>query len=123
MPETPEFVRYESWLREPAKLVGWLVLAVIAVSGGLLELANEVGVLLPSSWQGEVRAAVGVVTVVSLVATRLQALLTRNGVGRPGSFFDGVYAPYTVQVAMKPSPEDVGPGGVGPKAVVPPEGS
>ena len=120
MPETPEIVRYEPWLREPAKLVGWLVLAVIAVSGGLLELANEVGVLLPSSWQDEVRMVVGIVTGVSLLATRLQALLTRNGVGRPGAFFDGVYSPHTVQVAMKPSPEDVGPGGVGPAAVVPP---
>lgn len=114
-------VPFERWLREPAKLVGWLVMAVIAVSAGLLALANEVGVVLPESWQDEVRAVVGVVTVVSLVATRVQALLTRNGVGAPGRFFDGVYAPYTVREAMKPSPEEVAPGGVGPKAVVPPE--
>lgn len=30
------------------------------------------------------------------------------------------YGPVTVQQAMKPSPEEVGPGGVGPAAVQPP---
>ena len=55
-----------------------------------------------------------------------RALLTRNGrlgpVSVGGAEFDGVYAPFTVREAMKPSPEDVGQGGVGPAAVVPPEG-
>jgi uncharacterized protein involved in response to NO len=119
---TTNEVPFERWLREPAKLVGWLVAATIAAAAVVLELANEVGVLLPDDWQDEIRVAVAVVTTVSLVATRMQAVLTRNGLGRPGRYFDGVYAPFTVQEAMKPSPEDVGPGGVGPAAITPHQG-
>jgi len=121
------FVGSDGWLREPAKLVGWLVAAVLVVAAGLLELANEVGVLLPASWQDEVRAVVAAVTVVTLVASRVQALLTRNGrLGRlsvGGSEFEGVFSPFTVREAGRPSPEEVGPGGVGPLAVTPEAGS
>ena len=112
--------RVSVWLKEPAKMVGWLVLAVITVAALVVEVCNEIGVLLPEQWQDEVRAVLGVVTVVSLVATRLQAVLTRNGLGPTGNGIDGVYSPHTVQVAMKPSPEDIGPGGIGPAAIVPP---
>lgn len=113
--------RHPAWLTEPAKLVGWLAVAVIGICATALEVANEVGVLLPGEWQDEIRAVVVAVGAVSLVATRVQALLTRNGIGRPGDYFDGVYSPDTVQIAMKPSPEQMLPGGVGPTAIIPPE--
>lgn len=127
MPESSGNVRLERWLREPAKLVGWLVAAVVALAAGLLELANELLPVLPEGWRDEVRQVVVVVGVVALVATRLQALLTRNGrlgpVSVGGAGFEGVFAPFTVTEALKPSPEDMQPGGVGPAAIVPPEAS
>lgn len=108
------------WMTEPAKMVGWAVAAVIAIAAAVLELANELLPILPGSWRDEVRQAVIVVGAIALIATRVQALLTRNGIGAPGKVFDGVYSPHTVQEAMKPSPEDMGPGGVGPAAITPP---
>ncbi|MBM4407832.1 MAG: hypothetical protein FJ038_04330 [Chloroflexi bacterium] len=99
---------YPRWLEEPAKLVGWVVMGTIAVCGAILALANEIGVLLPDSWQDEVRVAVATVTTVSLIATRIQALLTRNGaIGKisvGGSEFQGVYSPATIQRAGAPAP-------------------
>ena len=96
-----------SWMKEPAKMVAWLVTTVIAVCAAVLELANELLPVTPEGWRDEVRLVAGIVVAVSLIASRVQALLTRNGIGAPGKVFDGVYSPYTVRVAMKPSPEDL----------------
>jgi hypothetical protein len=78
-------VRARLKLEEPAKLIGWVVAAVIAVCAGLVELANELELLIPEQWKPEVRAALAVVATVSLAATRIQALLTRDRVWAPAS--------------------------------------
>lgn len=109
------------WAKEPAKAVGWALTAVIVAAGIVVEVLNSVVDVFPAEWQGRITAATAAVVFVGTITTRIQAVVTRNGFGRPGRFFDGVYSPHTVQEAMRPSPEEIGPGGVGPAAIVPPE--
>lgn len=98
-PVIPEVV--PAWAREPAKIVGWIVATVILVGAGLLEVANEVIDFLPENWKTPVRSACATVALVVLIATRVQALLTRNGLGAPGNGKDGVWSPYAVSVLAK----------------------
>lgn len=79
------------WKREPALFYG--------LANTILALVLAFGVQLTTEQTGAILA----------VTSALLALLTRSQ----------VYAPTTVQEAMKPSPEDIGPGGVGPAAVTP----
>ncbi len=74
-----------SWLEEPAKRVGWLVSIVLLVCNGLLELVNEFADLIPASAQPRVRELIAATTVVVVVASRAQALLTRAHVWSPAS--------------------------------------
>lgn len=83
------------WAREPAKIVGWIVTAVVVVAAGLVELSNDVVDLLPEKWKTPVRAATATVVTVGLIAGRLQTWMTRNGIGASGNGKDGVYSPAT----------------------------
>lgn len=83
-------------------VVGGLVTGLVTA---VLALIIAFGVDLSQEQQV---AILGVVT--ALIA--LVAFLVRRK----------TYGPVTVQNAMKPSPEAIGPGGVGPAAVTPPEG-
>lgn len=83
------------WAREPAKIVGWLVTAVVVIAAALVELSNDVVDLLPEKWKTPVRAATATVVTVGLIAGRLQTWMTRNGIGPQGNGKDGVYSPAT----------------------------
>lgn len=54
----------------------------------------------------QITAVFGLVTIVIAIG----AYLTRRQ----------TYGPITVKESMKPSPEDIGPGGIGPAAIQPP---
>ena len=105
-PVTPEQtttppVELPLWAREPAKIVGWIVTAVIVVAGALTELANDVVDLLPSSWRVPVRSAVAAVVAVGLIAARVQSWMTRNGIGPAGNGKDGVWSPASVAAELE----------------------
>lgn len=91
--------QYPAWLREPAKLVGWVVAGALAVAAGVTELAAEFTDFIPEKYRATVQAAVAVAAVVTVVATRVQALLTRNGIGPAGNGKDGVFSPATIDAA------------------------
>jgi hypothetical protein len=91
--------QYPAWLREPAKLVGWIVAGALTIAAGVTELATEFTDLIPDKYKHTVQVVVGAAAVVTVVATRVQALLTRNGIGKPGNGKDGVIAPATIDAA------------------------
>jgi hypothetical protein len=91
--------RYPAWMREPAKIVGWVVAAALTVAAGVTELAAEFTDLIPDKYRATVQTVVGVAAVVTVVATRVQALLTRNGIGPAGNGKDGVFSPATIDAA------------------------
>ena len=85
----------------------------VAVGGSITGLLSAVlaalvafGVWSPT--EAQTAALFGIVAAVTAVVTPLVRRKT--------------YGPVTVAEAMKPSPEVILPGGVGPAAVVPPEG-
>lgn len=100
MTPTPE-ASLPLWAREPAKIVGWIVTAVVVGAAVIVELSNDVVELLPTSWRTAVRAATVTVATVGLIASRVQTWLTRNGVGAPGNGKDGVWSPAAVAAELE----------------------
>lgn len=82
-----------AWAREPAKLVGWIIAAVILLAGLVVSIGGAVTDLLPERARAYVVYAVGIATAVGIGATRIQAILTRNGIGKAGNGKDGVISP------------------------------
>ena len=89
--------------KEPVVLGGLVILAYNAILTALLEF----NVWSPTA--GQQRALYGLVNAALVI---IVAFKTRSV----------VYSPYTVSQATKPSPETIGPGGIGPKAVTPESG-
>lgn len=84
-----------AWATEPAKLVGWIVAAALTIAAGVTELVAQFSDLIPAKYQATVKVVVGAAAVVTVIATRIQALLTRNGLGPAGNGKDGVVSPAT----------------------------
>ena len=105
---------YPLWAREPAKVIGWIVTGALLVASLVtFALSPDVLAVLPDSWAPVVRAVTGTAAAVALVGGRVQAWLTRNGVGAVGNGKDGVWSPAAVQVheqvtaAMAATPEAI----------------
>jgi hypothetical protein len=81
-----------------------LVAVVVSVCAVLVEVLNDVLPVLPERWRDEVRVASGVVVVVSVVASRVQALVTRGRVFAPATV-DGLVE--GLQVAADERARDV----------------
>lgn len=103
-PEVPtvDLSGYPAWLREPAKLIGWLVTAVLLLASGVtFVLSPDVLDVLPESWKPYVRTASIAVAAAALIAGRVQTWLTRNGLGKAGNGIDGVWSPAAVDASQK----------------------
>lgn len=84
------------WLKEPARMVGRWVSTLAVIAGAVVALAAQVLPFIPDDWKGTVAAVSGVAGVVVAICAKVQAELTRNGVGPAGNGKDGVYSPYAV---------------------------
>lgn len=99
-PDAPDIVvdtsDYPLWAREPAKLVGWIITAVLLLCSLVsFVLSPDVLEVLPEKWKPYVRSASIAVAAVALIANRFQTWLTRNGLGKAGNGKDGVVSPAT----------------------------
>lgn len=83
------------WTREPAKIVGWIVSAVLAAAAGITVLVAQFSDLIPDKYRATVQTVVGICATVTVVGNRVQTWLTRNGIGKPGNGKDGVISPAT----------------------------
>jgi hypothetical protein len=95
-PSVPEVTldEFPVWMREPAKIVGWIVTALAGVlSLAAYLLSDDVLSVLPEGWTPTLRTAAAVVAVSAFVLGRIQTWLTRNGLGERGNGFDGVWSP------------------------------
>jgi hypothetical protein len=99
----PEFptvtlAEYPTWMREPAKIVGWIVTTLGLVCSAVIFVHSpDVLDVLPK-WA---RAASIVAASASLVLGRLQTWLTRNGLGGAGNGKDGVWSPAAVSSSQR----------------------
>lgn len=84
-----------SWATEPAKIVGYIVAFVIAVTGLVAMLAVQYADVVPAKYAQTVKTVVAICSALGVVATQIQTWLTRNGFGPTGNGKDGVVSPAT----------------------------
>lgn len=78
--------KYQKMLfEEPAKLFGWIVAGVISLSAFVVAILVNVVDVLPDSWKGKVNSTIATLVLVGLIATRVQAVLTRAKVYSPAT--------------------------------------
>lgn len=71
--------------QEPAKFFGWVIASVITLSAILVAILNNIVDVLPENWKGKVNASITTIVLVGIIASRIQAVLTRSNVYSPAT--------------------------------------